>query len=52
MSESKCPVCGWKLEAGATKIHVEGRDVAVCCDDCAAQLKAAPRKFLGVGGLA
>ncbi len=52
MSESKCPVCGWALDAKAQKVRVEGREVAVCCEDCATQLKAAPKKFMGVGGLA
>jgi ribosome-binding protein aMBF1 (putative translation factor) len=46
MSESKCPVCGWALDANAQQVQVNGRELAVCCDECAAQLKSAPNGIL------
>ncbi len=52
MSESQCPVCGWKLDADAKKLRLDGREVAICGDECAATLKANPKKYISVGGLA
>ena len=45
-NESKCPVCDYKLEAGAKSIMVEGRKVAVCCDECAEKVRSSPAKYL------
>jgi RNase P subunit RPR2 len=45
-SESKCPVCDYKLEAGAKSVRLEGRNVTVCCDECAEKVRANPAKYL------
>jgi hypothetical protein len=35
MSDAKCPVCGWDLPKDAPSVVVAGRQVTVCCDECA-----------------
>jgi hypothetical protein len=39
MAASKCPVCGWDITDGAREVRVNGRSVAVCCDECARELE-------------
>ncbi len=36
---SKCPVCDWEMKDGGTTAKVDGKDVVVCCDECAETLK-------------
>ena len=48
-NEKKCPVCDYKLEAGAKSVRVEGRTVQVCCDECADKVRANPAKFIRKG---
>jgi len=45
MAASKCPVCDWDLKGDAKSVKVEGKTVRVCCDDCAARVKANPKKY-------
>jgi hypothetical protein len=35
MAESKCPVCDWEITDGGVKVMVAGKEITVCCDDCA-----------------
>ena len=35
MSAQKCPVCDWEVKDGVVKVTVGGKEIAVCCDDCA-----------------
>jgi ribosome-binding protein aMBF1 (putative translation factor) len=46
MAAKKCPVCAWTMEGEEKTVEVKGRKVAVCCDDCAAKLKADPAKYM------
>jgi hypothetical protein len=41
-----CPVCDWKLDDKALSVHVAGRTINVCCDECRTKLLASPKKFL------
>lgn len=43
---SKCPVCKWELKDEEKRIKVDGKIVIVCCDDCAAKVKANPQKYI------
>ena len=45
MTAPKCPVCGWDLTNDRREVRIEGKSVAVCCDDCAAELQAHPEKL-------
>lgn len=42
---AKCPVCDWEIKEGGVGVKVGGKDVFVCCDDCAEKLKGAPDKY-------
>lgn len=35
MNTSKCPVCDWEITDGGVKVTVAGKEITVCCDDCA-----------------
>ena len=35
MNASKCPVCDWEITDGGVKVTVAGKEITVCCDDCA-----------------
>ena len=43
---SECPVSGKPVDATKT-ITYEGKLVAFCCDDCLAEFKKDPKKFVG-----
>ena len=46
MKPGKCPVCDWEIKEGGKEVKLgPGAVVVVCCDDCAAKVKAAPEKF-------
>lgn len=32
---NKCPVCDWEITDGRIKITVGGKEIVVCCEDCA-----------------
>jgi hypothetical protein len=38
----KCPVCDWEIKDGGVKVNSGGKEVVVCCQECADKLKAAP----------
>lgn len=40
MDSVKCPVCDWEITDGGIKITVGGKELTVCCDDCAEKAKA------------
>lgn len=46
MSETKCPVCDWAIKDGGIKVKVAGKEITVCCDDCAKQAMADPPKYV------
>ena len=35
MDTQKCPVCDWEIKEGGVKVTVGGKEITVCCDDCA-----------------
>ena len=37
MAASKCPVCDWEIKDGGVKVTVAGKEITVCCDECATQ---------------
>lgn len=45
MPAQKCPVCQWEIKDEKT-VRVNGTVVLVCCDDCAAKVKANPGKYI------
>jgi hypothetical protein len=36
---SKCPVCDWEIKDGGINVQVEGKEVTVCCEECADKAK-------------
>ena len=40
MNATKCPVCDWEIKDGGIKVTVKGKEITVCCDDCAKQAQA------------
>lgn len=50
VATKKCPVCDWEIKEGGKSVKVEGKTVVVCCDECAAKVKADPGKFARVKG--
>jgi hypothetical protein len=46
MKTTKCPVCDWEINNGGKEVKLpSGAVLVVCCDECAAKVKAAPEKF-------
>jgi len=35
MNTSKCSVCDWEIKDGGVKVTVGGKEIIVCCDECA-----------------
>ncbi|HZV06758.1 MAG TPA: hypothetical protein VE999_16875 [Gemmataceae bacterium] len=50
MKTKKCPVCDWEIKDNGIKVKVGGKDITVCCDDCAKKAKEGPAKRSGAGG--
>ena len=44
-NSEKCPVCDWQIKDGGIKVKVAGKEITVCCDDCAKTVKASPEKY-------
>ena len=45
MKSEKCPVCDWEIKDGGIKVKVKGKEITVCCDDCAKAVQASPEKY-------
>ncbi|OWK46571.1 hypothetical protein [Fimbriiglobus ruber] len=45
MKPVKCPVCDWDIQDGGIKVQVGGKEVVVCCDDCAKKAQEEPAKY-------
>ena len=45
MKTIKCPVCDWEIKDGGIKVKVAGKEITVCCDDCAKQAHSDPGKY-------
>ncbi len=48
MKTKKCPVCDWEIKAGAIKVKLGGKDIVVCCDDCAKKARENPAQTGGM----
>lgn len=48
MKTKKCPVCDWEIKDGGIKVKVAGKEIVVCCDDCAKKAKESPAKYAEV----
>jgi YHS domain-containing protein len=44
-TNKKCPVCDWELKDGGIAVKVGGREIIVCCDECAEKAKENPSKY-------
>jgi hypothetical protein len=49
MKAKKCPVCDWEIKDGGIKVKVGGKEIIVCCDDCAKKAKEGSAKSGGAG---
>ena len=45
MKAKKCPVCDWEIKDGGIKVKAGGKELTVCCDDCAKKAKESPAKY-------
>jgi ribosome-binding protein aMBF1 (putative translation factor) len=45
MNTKKCPVCDWDINDGGIKVNVGGKEITVCCDDCATKAEESPAKY-------
>lgn len=45
MNTSKCPVCDWAINDGGIKVTVAGKEITVCCDECAQKAKENPEQY-------
>jgi len=41
----KCPVCDWEIKDDEVKVKVGGKEITVCCEDCAKKVKENPGKY-------
>jgi ribosome-binding protein aMBF1 (putative translation factor) len=41
----KCPVCDWEIKDDGIKVKVSGKEITVCCDDCAKKAQENPAKY-------
>ena len=44
MTTKKCPVCAWEIKDGGIQVKVGGKEVTVCCADCAKKAKEGKAK--------
>lgn len=49
MKTKKCPVCDWEIKDEGIKVKVGGKEMTVCCDDCAKKTKEGAAKRSGGG---
>ena len=45
MATKKCPVCDWEIKDGGIPVKVGGKEITVCCDDCAKKAKESPAQY-------
>lgn len=45
MNTTKCPVCDWDINDGGIKVKVGGKEITVCCDECAQKAEENPSKY-------
>ncbi len=49
MAVKKCPVCDWEIKDGGITVKAGGREVTVCCEDCAKKAQESPAQDAGRG---
>jgi ribosome-binding protein aMBF1 (putative translation factor) len=49
MATKKCPVCDWEIKDGGIPVKVGGKELTVCCDDCAKKVKENPSQYAKAG---
>jgi ribosome-binding protein aMBF1 (putative translation factor) len=47
MTTKKCPVCDWDIQDAGIKVKVGGKEITVCCDDCAKKAMEGATKDAG-----
>lgn len=47
MNTTKCLVCDWDINDGGIKVKVGGKEITVCCDECAQKAEENPSKYAG-----
>ena len=45
MNTTKCVVCDWDINDGGIKVTVGGKEITVCCDECAQKAAETPEKY-------
>lgn len=44
MTTKKCPVCDWEIKDAGIRVKVGGKEITVCCDECATKAKKGAAK--------
>jgi TRASH domain-containing protein len=47
MQTKKCPVCGKDIKDGGVQAKLGGKDVTVCCSQCAKEAQEHPGQYAG-----
>jgi YHS domain-containing protein len=45
MATKKCPVCDWEIKDAGIAVKAGGKEVIVCCDDCAKKMQENPANY-------
>jgi YHS domain-containing protein len=45
MATKKCPVCDWEIKDAGIAVKMGGKEVIVCCDDCAKKVQENPANY-------
>jgi ribosome-binding protein aMBF1 (putative translation factor) len=45
MATNKCPVCDWEIKDAGIAVKAAGKEITVCCDDCAKKVKENPANY-------
>ncbi len=40
---SQCPVCKWEIKDDGLAVRIDGKDIMVCCQECADKLRKDPK---------
>jgi ribosome-binding protein aMBF1 (putative translation factor) len=48
MKTKTCPVCDMEIKDGGIAVNVDGRELTVCCDDCAQKVEENPAEYVEV----
>ena len=49
MKAEKCPVCDWEIKDGGIKVTAGGKEITVCCDECASKVREEPARYGAAG---